>query len=133
MGCLVGPRRAPARWCQLAAGHGLWGYGDTQSTMSPLPQSVQDFHEDLFPDCTGMLPATGAQAWWAGDSQQVSVTPGGVLASGISRAATAPCLPLCSPAGEEGQPAPSTETQRDLHLAHHCLYPAAGSQHQPHS
>ncbi|XP_050569872.1 coronin-7 isoform X1 [Cygnus atratus] len=34
-------------------------------------KSVQEFHEDLFPDCTGVLPATGAQAWWAGDSQQV--------------------------------------------------------------
>ncbi|NXL37219.1 CORO7 protein, partial [Glaucidium brasilianum] len=34
-------------------------------------KSVQDFHEDLFPDCAGMLPATSAQAWWAGDSQQV--------------------------------------------------------------
>ncbi|XP_074775650.1 coronin-7 isoform X3 [Athene noctua] len=34
-------------------------------------KSVQDFHEDLFPDSAGMLPATGAQAWWAGDSQQV--------------------------------------------------------------
>ncbi|NXA22245.1 CORO7 protein, partial [Ibidorhyncha struthersii] len=33
-------------------------------------RSVQDFHEDLFPNCAGMLPATGAQAWWAGDSQQ---------------------------------------------------------------
>ncbi|NXC97615.1 CORO7 protein, partial [Certhia familiaris] len=35
-------------------------------------KSVQEFHEDLFPDCTGMLPATDAQGWWAGDSQQVS-------------------------------------------------------------
>ncbi|NXU54148.1 CORO7 protein, partial [Turnix velox] len=34
-------------------------------------KSVQDFHEDLFPDCAGMLPATNAQAWWAGDNQQV--------------------------------------------------------------
>lgn len=34
-------------------------------------KSVQEFHEDLFPDCAGVLPATGAQAWWAGDSQQV--------------------------------------------------------------
>lgn len=42
----------------------------------PLPQSVQEFHEDLFPDCAGVLPATDAQAWWAGDSQQVSVTQG---------------------------------------------------------
>lgn len=34
-------------------------------------KSNQEFHEDLFPDCAGMLPATDAQAWWAGDSQQV--------------------------------------------------------------
>ncbi|NXP81690.1 CORO7 protein, partial [Ramphastos sulfuratus] len=34
-------------------------------------KSMQDFHEDLFPDCVGTLPATSAQAWWAGDSQQV--------------------------------------------------------------
>ncbi|NXB75539.1 CORO7 protein, partial [Donacobius atricapilla] len=34
-------------------------------------KSVQEFHEDLFPDCPGMLPATNAQGWWAGDSQQV--------------------------------------------------------------
>lgn len=38
----------------------------------PLLQSNQEFHEDLFPDCAGMLPATDAQSWWAGDSQQVS-------------------------------------------------------------
>ncbi|KAF1662621.1 Coronin-7, partial [Aptenodytes patagonicus] len=34
-------------------------------------QSTQEFHEDLFPNCVGTLPATSAQAWWAGDSQQV--------------------------------------------------------------
>ncbi|NXO51062.1 CORO7 protein, partial [Aramus guarauna] len=34
-------------------------------------KSVQDFHEDLFPDCAGTRPATSAQAWWAGDNQQV--------------------------------------------------------------
>ncbi|NXL96411.1 CORO7 protein, partial [Tyrannus savana] len=55
-------------------------------------KSVQDFHEDLFPDCTGTLPATDAQAWWAGNNQQVSVTRGCVLAGGV---ATAPCPPLC--------------------------------------
>lgn len=69
------------------------GFWEHPSHPSPLPQSVQEFHEDLFPDCTGMLPATNAQGWWAGDSQQVSVTWEGVLAGGI---ATAPCSPLCS-------------------------------------
>ncbi|NXM86382.1 CORO7 protein, partial [Oenanthe oenanthe] len=56
-------------------------------------KSVQEFHEDLFPDCMGTLPATDAQSWWAGDSQQVSVIQGSVLGGGI---ATAPCSPLCS-------------------------------------
>ncbi|NXX84869.1 CORO7 protein, partial [Urocolius indicus] len=47
----------------------------TDTTLVPISyvvprKSVQDFHEDLFPDCAGMLPATSAQAWWAGDSQQ---------------------------------------------------------------
>ncbi|NXH37789.1 CORO7 protein, partial [Dicaeum eximium] len=55
-------------------------------------KSVQEFHEDLFPDCTGMLPATNAQGWWAGDNQQVGVIRGGALAGGI---ATIPCSPLC--------------------------------------
>lgn len=74
MGC---PGVPWSRRCQPAAGQGLRGFGDTHLTPSPLLQSVQDFHEDLFPDCTGTLPATSAQAWWAGDSQQVSVTWGG--------------------------------------------------------
>ncbi|XP_068003069.1 coronin-7-like isoform X1 [Melanerpes formicivorus] len=48
----------------------------TDSALVPISylvprKSVQDFHEDLFPDCVGTLPATNAQAWWAGDSQQV--------------------------------------------------------------
>ncbi|NWR30864.1 CORO7 protein, partial [Tachuris rubrigastra] len=69
----------------------------TNTTLVPVSyvvprKSVQDFHEDLFPDCTGTLPATNAQAWWAGNNQQVSVTRGCVLAGGI---ATAPCPPLC--------------------------------------
>lgn len=74
-------------------GQRLWDFGNTHLAPSPLPQSVQEFHEDLFPDCTGMLPATDAQGWWAGDSQQVGVIRGGVLAGGI---ATVPCPPLCS-------------------------------------
>ncbi|NXN95015.1 CORO7 protein, partial [Rhinopomastus cyanomelas] len=48
----------------------------TASALVPISylvprKSVQEFHEDLFPDCAGMLPATNAQAWWAGDTQQV--------------------------------------------------------------
>lgn len=86
--CLGVSRGAPA-----VAGQRLWDFGNTHLAPSPLPQSVQEFHEDLFPDCMGTLPATNAQGWWAGDSQQVSVIRGGVLAGGT---ATAPCPPLCS-------------------------------------
>ncbi|NWR48629.1 CORO7 protein, partial [Regulus satrapa] len=57
-----------------------------------VPRKSVQFHEDLFPECTGTLPATDAQGWWAGDSQQVSVIRGAVLAGGT---ATAPCPPLC--------------------------------------
>ncbi|XP_009475618.1 PREDICTED: coronin-7-like [Nipponia nippon] len=64
-------------------------------------KSIQDFHEDLFPDCAGTLPATGAQAWWAGDSQQVSVTRVGVPTSGIARGCHRP-LPTALPAGSWG-------------------------------
>lgn len=81
----VCPGVPQARGCHLAAGQELWAFGDTHLTSSPLPQSIQDFHEDLFPDCTGMLPASSAQAWWAGDNQQVSVTRGSVPTNGITR------------------------------------------------
>uniref|UniRef100_A0A7M4FSA4 Coronin n=1 Tax=Crocodylus porosus TaxID=8502 RepID=A0A7M4FSA4_CROPO len=37
-------------------------------------KSVQEFHEDLFPDSAGTLPSASSQEWWAGDNKQV--TPG---------------------------------------------------------
>uniref|UniRef100_A0A8B9TY61 Coronin n=1 Tax=Anas platyrhynchos TaxID=8839 RepID=A0A8B9TY61_ANAPL len=45
----------------------------TDTFLVPVSYIVprKEFHEDLFPDCAGVLPATDAQAWWAGDSQQV--------------------------------------------------------------
>ena len=128
-GCLGVPQ---PRQCQPVARRGLWGFRDIHLTPSPLPQSVQDFHEDLFPDCAGTLPATGAQAWWAGDSRQVSVTWGVSSPVALPGAATAPCPPLCPPAGGEGEPAPCAETHGDLHLPHHRLHSAAGSRHRPH-
>ncbi|XP_075755208.1 coronin-7 isoform X2 [Pelodiscus sinensis] len=35
-------------------------------------KSLQEFHEDLFPDSPGPVPAASAQAWWAGDNTQVA-------------------------------------------------------------
>ncbi|XP_019395702.1 PREDICTED: coronin-7 [Crocodylus porosus] len=34
-------------------------------------KSVQEFHEDLFPDSAGTLPSASSQEWWAGDNKQV--------------------------------------------------------------
>uniref|UniRef100_A0A8B9RYP9 Coronin n=1 Tax=Accipiter nisus TaxID=211598 RepID=A0A8B9RYP9_9AVES len=101
----------------------------TDTALVPVSYLVprKDFHEDLFPDCAGMLPATSAQAWWAGDSQQVSVTRGLSSPVALPGAATAPCPPFCPTTGGKGEPAPRTETHGDLHLPCHRLHPAEGS------
>ncbi|XP_007499130.2 coronin-7 isoform X1 [Monodelphis domestica] len=36
-----------------------------------VPRKSVEFHEDLFSDAAGSVPATSAHAWWAGDNQQV--------------------------------------------------------------
>uniref|UniRef100_A0A8D0BKH6 Coronin n=1 Tax=Salvator merianae TaxID=96440 RepID=A0A8D0BKH6_SALMN len=45
----------------------------TDCAIVPVTYSVprKEFHQDLFPDCLGNVPATSAAAWWAGDSSQV--------------------------------------------------------------
>uniref|UniRef100_A0A8C0IVV5 Coronin n=1 Tax=Chelonoidis abingdonii TaxID=106734 RepID=A0A8C0IVV5_CHEAB len=39
-------------------------------------KSLQEFHEDLFPDSTGPVPAVSAQGWWAGDNKQAGALAG---------------------------------------------------------
>ncbi|XP_054992964.1 coronin-7 isoform X1 [Sorex araneus] len=36
-----------------------------------VPRKAVQFHEDLFPDTAGCVPAADAPAWWAGSDQQV--------------------------------------------------------------
>ncbi|XP_005081724.1 coronin-7 isoform X1 [Mesocricetus auratus] len=36
-----------------------------------VPRKTVEFHEDLFPDTAGSVPASDARTWWAGDNQQV--------------------------------------------------------------
>ncbi|XP_052051806.1 coronin-7 [Apodemus sylvaticus] len=36
-----------------------------------VPRKAVEFHEDLFPDTAGSVPASDAHTWWAGDNQQV--------------------------------------------------------------
>uniref|UniRef100_A0A8C3K066 Coronin n=1 Tax=Calidris pygmaea TaxID=425635 RepID=A0A8C3K066_9CHAR len=75
----------------------------TDTALVPISYLVprKEFHEDLFPDCAGTLPGTSAQAWWAGDNQQVSVTQRGVLTSSIARGCRCP-LPTALPPGRWG-------------------------------
>ncbi|XP_025131120.3 coronin-7 isoform X1 [Bubalus bubalis] len=36
-----------------------------------VPRKTVEFHEDLFPDTAGCVPASDSHAWWAGSNQQV--------------------------------------------------------------
>nr|KAF6440221.1 coronin 7 [Rousettus aegyptiacus] len=36
-----------------------------------VPRKAVEFHEDLFPDTAGCMPASEPHAWWAGSNQQV--------------------------------------------------------------
>ncbi|XP_047569826.1 coronin-7 [Lutra lutra] len=36
-----------------------------------VPRKAVEFHEDLFPDTAGCVPASDPHAWWAGSKQQV--------------------------------------------------------------
>ncbi|XP_036348859.2 coronin-7 [Ochotona princeps] len=36
-----------------------------------VPRKAVEFHEDLFPDTAGCMPASDSHAWWAGSNQQV--------------------------------------------------------------
>ncbi|XP_017657022.1 coronin-7 isoform X3 [Nannospalax galili] len=36
-----------------------------------VPRKSVEFHEDLFPDTSGCVPASDAHVWWAGSNQQV--------------------------------------------------------------
>ncbi|KAF6271355.1 coronin 7 [Rhinolophus ferrumequinum] len=36
-----------------------------------VPRKAVEFHEDLFPDTAGCVPASAPHAWWAGSNQQV--------------------------------------------------------------
>uniref|UniRef100_A0A8C8SUU8 Coronin n=1 Tax=Pelusios castaneus TaxID=367368 RepID=A0A8C8SUU8_9SAUR len=45
----------------------------TDGFIVPISYTVprKEFHEDLFPDSSGPVPASSAQGWWAGDNKQV--------------------------------------------------------------
>ncbi|XP_070088420.1 coronin-7 isoform X2 [Equus caballus] len=49
-----------------------------------VPRKTVEFHQDLFPDTAGCVPASDPHAWWAGSNQQVGPRPGGPLLASTS-------------------------------------------------
>uniref|UniRef100_A0A803TST6 Coronin n=1 Tax=Anolis carolinensis TaxID=28377 RepID=A0A803TST6_ANOCA len=66
-----------------------------------VPRKVSEFHKDLFPDSAGSVPGASAQAWWAGDDGQVSLT----LSPSLD---ALPSLPPCFQAGSSSLSSPSS-------------------------
>nr|XP_056722251.1 coronin-7 [Euleptes europaea] len=78
-------------------------------------KSMQEFHEDLFPCCAGNIPATSAEAWWAGDNSQVqriSLHP----AHRPSRGFSSPCIPSLPPESRTPDH-PQQEQAEDLDIS----------------
>ena len=53
-----------------------WGGGPRAHQPAPVCRQTVEFHEDLFPDTAGCVPASDSHAWWAGSNQQVRPGPG---------------------------------------------------------
>eukprot|EP00070_Physeter_catodon_P033063 XP_028339957.1 coronin-7 [Physeter catodon] len=69
-----------------------------------VPRKAVEFHEDLFPDTAGCVPASNPHAWWAGSNQQVqrvSLHP----ACRPHPSFTSHLVPPAEPTSEEAQPA----------------------------
>ncbi|XP_054849343.1 coronin-7-like isoform X2 [Eublepharis macularius] len=79
-------------------------------------KSTQEFHEDLFPSCPGIIPAASARAWWAGDNSQVqriSLHP----AHKPSQAFTSTCILSFRPEGEAPDTTQLEEQTEDLEIS----------------
>lgn len=66
------PRKVRGAWVR-----GWEGLGDScLSSFMPFRHQAVEFHEDLFPDTAGCMPASEPHAWWAGSNQQVKPRTG---------------------------------------------------------
>uniref|UniRef100_A0A7M4FSC1 Coronin n=1 Tax=Crocodylus porosus TaxID=8502 RepID=A0A7M4FSC1_CROPO len=81
-------------------------------------KSVQEFHEDLFPDSAGTLPSASSQEWWAGDNKQPSLTHHVVLfpqdGSGLSSPSSSLTSPSMAPSVSTTSGFASSSSQRSL-------------------
>lgn len=78
-----------------------------------VPRKAVEFHEDLFPDTAGSVPASDAHTWWAGDNRQVqkvSLNP----AHRARPSFISSLVPTVEPSPDTAQPAevPRADTDR---------------------
>lgn len=86
-----------------------------------VPRKAVEFHEDLFPDTAGSVPASDAHMWWAGDNQQVqkvSLNP----ARRPHPCFTSSLVPTMEPAPDMVQPAEMPRADTDLSLTDVTLH-----------
>ena len=69
------PRKVRGSCVRDWEGLGEPGGLDLTACVLVCHQAVE-FHEDLFPDTAGCVPASDPHAWWAGSNQQVGPRPG---------------------------------------------------------
>uniref|UniRef100_A0A4W3HRZ1 Coronin n=1 Tax=Callorhinchus milii TaxID=7868 RepID=A0A4W3HRZ1_CALMI len=55
-------------------------------------KSQKEFHEDLFPDTVGAIPAMAAQDWWSGSNKEVRLKSASITQCGCERL----CMSVCS-------------------------------------
>lgn len=89
-----------------------------------------EFHEDLFPDTAGCVPASDPHAWWAGSNQQVGPRPGWPLHCPVQLSAH-PASNTCPTSPSDTSLLPQVQ-KVSLHPAHRpypsftsCLVPPA--------
>lgn len=74
------PRKVRGSW--VRGWEGLRNLGLTSHVL--VCHQTVEFHQDLFPDTAGCVPASDPHAWWAGSNQQVGPRPGGPLLASTS-------------------------------------------------
>uniref|UniRef100_A0A4W3HRX1 Coronin n=1 Tax=Callorhinchus milii TaxID=7868 RepID=A0A4W3HRX1_CALMI len=67
----------------------------TENCIIPVTYTVprkKEFHEDLFPDTVGAIPAMAAQDWWSGSNKEVRLKSASITQCGCERL----CMSVCS-------------------------------------
>uniref|UniRef100_A0A4W3HLU3 Coronin n=1 Tax=Callorhinchus milii TaxID=7868 RepID=A0A4W3HLU3_CALMI len=102
----------------------------TENCIIPVTYTVprKEFHEDLFPDTVGAIPAMAAQDWWSGSNKEVRLKSASITQCGCERLCmsvnqspsssplTSPSMTsLSSTSGKSSGFVTSPQSQKSLH------------------